>query len=94
MAFFFAAGYPGRMGRTLPPAAMQFQLERQKLRPFQRALSPIDQRLVDDLFVYANHHIAEMAYAANPLPFQSMLLAMLLEQHKEVMELRKEIEEC
>ncbi len=33
-----------------------------------------------------------MAYSANALPMETMLLAMLLEEHKEVIRLRNEIE--
>ena len=37
-------------------------------------------------------HLAPAAYAAHPLPFESFLLAMLLEEHKEVMRLRQAVE--
>jgi len=56
---------------------------------FRRALRKEDQRAFDDLFAAARLHVAEAAYASHALPFEVMLLAMLLEEHKEVMRLRE-----
>ncbi len=60
---------------------------RTDILPFQRALAISDQLVIDELFIYANKHIAEAAYAASPIPMDSFLLAMLLEMHKKVIEL-------
>ena len=40
----------------------------------------------------AHYHSAESAYASHALPFEVMLLAMLLEEHKLVSRLQKQIE--
>ncbi|HEX2981243.1 MAG TPA: hypothetical protein VHO48_13320 [Anaerolineaceae bacterium] len=77
------------MGRTLPSAAIQFQIERERFEPFKRALSRRDQRALEELFVFANCHVAEAAYAAHTLPMETFLLAMLLEVHKELMQVRR-----
>ena len=49
-----------------------------------------DQLAFDDLLTTAQKHISAIAYASHALPtFESFLMAMLLEEHKEVMRLRE-----
>ena len=80
------------MGRTLPSATMVFMQEEAAFGRFRRALRRSDQLALDDLFVGARQHLAATQYAAHALPFEVMLLAMLLEEHKEVMKLRERME--
>jgi hypothetical protein len=80
------------MGRTLPTASMLFMQEQDYFSQFRRALRRSDQLALDDLFVMARNHTAAAAYAANALPMETFLLAMLLEEHKEVIRLRTAIE--
>jgi hypothetical protein len=47
---------------------------------------------LDDLFASARQHLAAAAYASHALPFEIFLLSMLLEEHKDVMHLRQQIE--
>ncbi|MBA4419939.1 MAG: hypothetical protein C0391_02215 [Anaerolinea sp.] len=81
------------MGRTLPSIAQVFLGEQEAFSRFRRALRRSDQLVVDDLFASAQKHLAATAYAAHALPFETFLLAMLLEEHKETMRLRQLIEE-
>ena len=81
------------MGRTLPSIAQVFLGEQETFSRFRRALRRSDQLVVDDLFASAQKHLAAAAYAAHALPFETFLLAMLLEEHKETMRLRQLIEE-
>ncbi len=76
------------MGRTLPSITQTFLQEQESFARFRRALRRSDQHALDDLFAAARQHLAAAAYAANALPFETFLLAMLLEEHKEVMRLR------
>lgn len=76
------------MGRTLPTATQSFLQEQQSFARFRRALRRSDQAALDDLFAAARQHLAAVAYAADILPFEAILLAMLLEEHKEVLRLR------
>ena len=76
------------MGRTLPSNAVILMKEREKLKPFRNALKPSDRIVFDELFRFAQLHTAEAGYANHVLPLEIFLLAMLLEQHKEVMRLR------
>lgn len=75
------------MGRTISSVSILFMQAKSDILPFQRGLSKSDQRVIDELFIDANKHIAEAAYAASPIPMDSFLLAMLLEIHKKVLEL-------
>jgi hypothetical protein len=80
------------MGRTLPSATQLMHQEEAALSRFRRALRRGDQLILDDLFTAAQKHISAAAYAAHALPFETFLMAMLLEEHKEVMRLRKIVE--
>ena len=76
------------MGRTLPTITQVFLEEQDALSRFRRALRRSDQRALDDLLAAARQHLAAAAYAAHLMPFETFLLCMLLEEHKEVMRLR------
>jgi hypothetical protein len=80
------------MGRTLSSITQTFLKEQREFSHFRRALRREDQRALDDLFAAAHKHLAAAAYASHALPFETFLLAMLLEEHKEVMRLRRQIE--
>jgi hypothetical protein len=79
------------MGRTLPSITQAFLNEQGSLRGFRSALRSADQRALDDLFAYSKMHLAESAFASHLLPFEVMLLSMILEEHKKVMQLRERI---
>ena len=81
------------MGRTLPSITQAFLQEEQAFSKFRRALRRSDQLVLDDLFASARQHLAAVAYASHALPFEVILLCMLLEEHKEVIRLRQEVEE-
>jgi hypothetical protein len=81
------------MGRTLPSITQAFLQEQGTFNRFRRALRRNDQLVLDDLFAHAHKHLAAAAYAAHALPFEVLLLAMLLEEHKEVMRLRRHLDE-
>ncbi len=80
------------MGRTLPSITQLFHQEAEALSRFRRALRRADQRALDDLLDAAQKHLSAAAYAANPLPFEMLLLAMLLEEHKKVLRLEQALE--
>jgi hypothetical protein len=80
------------MGRTLPTTTQILLQEQAAFARFRRALRRSDQLALDDLFTSAHQHLAAAAYAAHALPFETLLLAMLLEEHKEVMRLRNRLE--
>jgi len=81
------------MGRTLPSITQAFIQEEQAFSRFRRALRRADQLALDDLFAAARKHLSAAAYASHALPMEAFLLSMLLEEHKEVLRLRREIDE-
>ena len=81
------------MGRTLPSITQAFLQEQEAFAKFRRALRRSDQLVLDDLFASARQHLAAVAYASHALPFEVILLCMLLEEHKEVLRLRQLMEE-
>jgi cell division inhibitor SulA len=81
------------MGRTLPSITQVFLQEQSSFARFRRALRRGDQTVLDDLFAAAHQHLAAAAYAGHAQPFEVFLLAMLLEEHKEILRLRSEVEE-
>jgi hypothetical protein len=81
------------MGRTLPSATGVFLQEEEAFSRFRRALRRSDQVILDDLFASARQHLAAAAYASHALPFEVMLLSMLLEEHKKVRQLEQEMEQ-
>lgn len=80
------------MGRTLPSITQAFLQEQDALLRFRRALRREDQLALDDLLAASRRHLAAAAYASHMLPFEIMLLAMLVEEHKELMRLRSLLE--
>jgi len=81
------------MGRTLPTITQIILQEQESFSRFRRALRRSDQLALDDLFAAAHQHLAAAAYASHALPFEVLLLSMLLEEHKEVMRLRQVLED-
>jgi hypothetical protein len=79
------------MGRTLPSITQAFLQEQEAFAGFRRALRRSDQLALDDLFANARQHVAAAGYAAHALPFETLLLAMLLEEHKLVLRLKDEL---
>jgi len=81
------------MGRTVTSITQTFLKERAAFARFRRALRNSDQRVLDDLFASAQKHLAASSYASHALPFETFLLSMLLEEHKEIMRLKREVAE-
>ncbi len=80
------------MGRTLPTISQAFLQEQQSLARFRRALRREDQQALDELLADARRHIAAAAYASHLLPFEVMLLAMLVEERKWTQDLERRVE--
>lgn len=81
------------MGRTLITITQQLNETESVLSPFRRTLRRSDQYVFDGLFASARRHIAAIGQAESLLPFESALLAMLLEQSKEISVLQQKLEE-
>ena len=77
------------MGRTIESATQLIITAQNALAKFRRGLRKDDQLAFDDLFRAARRQVAAISYAAHLVPFESMLLAMLIEEHQRVLRLEK-----
>jgi hypothetical protein len=80
------------MGRTTQTMTQLVAQEEMYWAPFRRALRKEDQVIFDRLFAAARHHTAPAHFASHSTPFDSILLAMLLEAMKTVETLRLRVE--
>jgi hypothetical protein len=72
------------MGRTLQTATQLILNEQSAFASFRRTLRREDQHLFDRLFASARKHTAAISQANHALPFEAILLAMILEQAREI----------
>src|SRR3989442_8125228 len=80
------------MGRTRQTMTQLVAQEEAYWGSFRRALRKEDQVIFDKLFAAARHHTAPAHYPSNATPFDSILLAMVLEAMKAIEELRQRLE--
>lgn len=80
------------MGRTLPTFNLYLEREQAAWLPFRRALRREDRAAFDRLFALAKRHMAEAMYVARPVPFDTLILTILLEQQKELERLRQRLD--
>ena len=81
------------MGRTLSTITQYFNETETMLSSFRRALRRSDQYIFDGIFASARKHITAISQADSILPFETILLAVILEQAKEIAALRHELEQ-
>ena len=72
------------MGKTLPPFSSLIEQERRCWMPYKKALPKADQPVFDRLFDCAKLHIQSGVMVARPWPFETIVMAVLLEQQKQV----------
>lgn len=75
------------MGRTLATTNQLILNELSSFANFRRALRPAEQARFDALFAAARQHTAAISLADHALPFESILLAMLIEQQRRIEQL-------
>ena len=80
------------MGRTVPTFTNLIDLELSSWTKFRRGLRKEDQEAFDEIFRAAKLHLAENFYAMRAVPFESMMMSILIEQQKAIRGLKKEIE--
>ena len=80
------------MGRTVPTFTMVIQEEMASWSKFRRGLRREDQEALDDLFRAARMQLAGSAYAARPIPFESIAMAMMLAQHRRIRQLEHSLD--
>ncbi len=72
------------MGKTLPPFSQLIDAERRRWAPFKRALPKADQVLFDRLFDGAKLHVQAGVMVSRPWAFETIVMAVLLEQQKQL----------
>ncbi len=79
------------MGRTVLPFSRDLEQEAQEWRKFRRGLRREDQQFLDRLFEEARLHVQAGVYASRPWPFETILISILLEHEKALVELRSKL---
>jgi hypothetical protein len=81
------------MGKTLPPFSQLIAYERRRWAPFKRALPKEDHAIFDRLFECAELHIQAGVMLSRPWPFETLVMAILLEQQKQLEQLERLLSE-
>ena len=80
------------MGRTVPTFTNLIDAELASWSKFRRGLRKDDQEIFDGIFRAAKLHLAENFYAMRAVPFESMMMSIIMEQQKTIQRLEKEVE--
>jgi hypothetical protein len=76
------------MGRTVPTFTNIIDIEASSWSKYRRGLRKEDQAFFDELFQAAKLHLAENFYAMRTMPFESIVMSILLEQRKMIRQLQ------
>jgi hypothetical protein len=79
------------MGRTVMTFTNIIESEMESWSKFRRGLRKEDQELFDGVFRAARMHLAENFYAMRTIPFESIMMSIVLEQAKAISALRERI---
>lgn len=79
------------MGRTVPSMTQHILDEMQSWSQFRRALRAEEREVFDQLFRSVRMHVAEVGMAARLLPFEAMLMSMLVSQGVRLRQLEQKI---
>ena len=77
------------MGRTLPTVTELLELEKGTWSNYRRALRREDQEAFDALWRWARHHTAPLSMAGRPVPFEGVVMSMLVELTRRVAALER-----
>ncbi|HEX9191881.1 MAG TPA: hypothetical protein VF847_07280 [Candidatus Deferrimicrobiaceae bacterium] len=75
------------------PFTQELYREEASWAPFRRALRREDRVLLDELFAAARFHTAACAFSGRAVPFEAILMSMLVEERRAIRELEKKLEE-
>ncbi|HRJ59307.1 MAG TPA: hypothetical protein PLV64_23715 [Anaerolineales bacterium] len=81
------------MGRTVTTITQYLNETEAMLAAFRRSLRRSDQYIFDGIFASARKHITAISQSDALLPFETVLLAVLLEQAKDLTALQHELEQ-
>jgi len=81
------------MGRTVMPFSHVLESERERWKPFWRALSKEDQEAFDRLFDRAKFHTHISVYMSHAWPLETILLSICLEHEKMIGDILNKLKE-
>jgi hypothetical protein len=81
------------VGKTLPPFSQLIEYERRRWAPCKRTLAKEEQAGVDKLFDCAKLHIQAGVMVSRPWPFETIVMAILLEHEKQIEHLMRRLEQ-
>ncbi|MBI4429843.1 MAG: hypothetical protein HY562_12080 [Ignavibacteriales bacterium] len=81
------------MGRTVPTFTNIIDAEVAGWSKFRRGLRKADQELFDEIFRAAKLHLAENFYAMRTIPFESIVMSILVEQRKLIKKLQDRVDQ-
>ena len=81
------------MGRTVLPFTQELHREEESWKPFRRALRKEDRELFDELFAAARYHTAACTCSGRAVPFEAILISILVEERRAVRELSRRLDE-
>lgn len=81
------------MGRTVLPFTQELYREEASWSGFRRALRREDRELFDALFAAARYHTAACTCAGRAVPFDAILMSILVEERRAARELSLRVEE-
>jgi hypothetical protein len=81
------------MGRTVLPFTQELYREEESWASFRRALRREDRELFDALFAAARYHTAACTCAGRPVPFDAVLMSILIEERRAARELSRRVED-
>lgn len=80
------------MGRTVPTFTNIIDNELTSWSKYRRGLRKEDQELFDEIFRAAKLHLAENFYAMRTIPFESIIMSIVVEQGKLIRRLQQRLE--
>jgi len=81
------------MGRTVLSFTQELYREEESWRGFRRALRREDRELFDELFAAARYHTAACTCSGRAVPFEAILMSILLEERRAARELSARLAE-
>lgn len=81
------------MGRTVIPFTQELYREEESWRLFRRALRKEDRGLFDELFAAARYHTSACVCSGRAVPFEAILMSILIEERRAVRDLSRRVEE-
>lgn len=81
------------MGRTVLSFTLELYREEESWKAFRRALRREDRELLDALFAAARYHTAACTCSGRAVPFEAILMSILVEERRASRDLARRVAE-